>query len=258
MPPPAEAQIADGTELILVRHRQTVWNVEDRIQGSEDSPLTEVGVAQAQLLSVRLSTSGSKPISACYASPLGRTRRTAELIMAGREDLAIVYEPGLAERCAGCLEGLTVAEKSAKFPDVVASDAAGDDDYAPPGGESRVQVQERVLRALASIASRHPGERVLIVTHSAVLASLSRKVLNVRRDPRSGRLALNHGAINLLSWRNGRWDVVLWGDTGEFSAGSKAGFWVIDTAAALRLLGLGMAAGVAVGLGIARLLMRRR
>ena len=252
-----DSTITEGTELVLVRHGETVWNTQGRIQGTGDSPLTENGVAQAEALAWRLHRSGRCPITACYASPLGRAHHTAQILTSNGLALPVTLEPDLAERNYGVLEGLSPEEKLARFPEVVAEDEAGGEDYAPPGGESRAMVRTRALRALAKIASRHPGERILIVTHGAVLGIVARSVWGIPRA-NTGAFSVPNTALNLFRWRNKRWQITAWGDTGEFCVGSGHGYWVVDVAAALRLIGVGVMLGAVASLGAAGLLVRRR
>lgn len=259
----SDKSIADGTEILLVRHGETEWNVQGRVQGSGDSPLTAKGIAQAEALAFRLWRSGERPIAACYASDLGRAQETARIILAGRvsTELAMPVHtaPRLAERKFGVLEGLTTEEKRARYPEVLeAMEAAADDSWAPPGGESRAEVRERAMAELAAIAGRHPRERVLVVTHGAVVANVGRSVLGLERDAGSSRLSTKNAALHLIRWANGRWSVDLWGDAGEFCAGSRPGYFIVDTAAAVRLLGVGAMAGTLLGLGIGALLARAR
>ena len=242
------------TEFLMVRHGETVWNVERRAQGSCDSPLTENGIAQAQLLALRLRQC-SGAIAACYTSPLGRAQHTARLLVADADaTVPITVEPGLTERCFGIFEGLTGEERRVKYPEVVAAEAAGGEEYAPPGGESDVQVQQRVMRALVAIASRHPGERVLVVTHGAVLANVGNAALGMPHTSKGGgSLALKNTAINVLRWQDGLWELVLWGDTGEFADAPD----VHVAAAAMRLIGVGIGLGLAAGLCVGVLAARR-
>ena len=256
--------VGEGTELILVRHGETVWNVEGRMQGSEDSPLTTEGEAQVEALAWRLWRSGSRPITCIYTSPLGRAQGTAEILAnggsAGAPAPRISIEADLVQRRVGVLEGLTDAETMAKCPDVAAANATGDEDYAPPGGgESRAQVRQRALRALAAIASRHPGERVLVVTHGAVLAAVARGVLGAEGWSFGGpQLAFPNAAVNLLRWKAARWQLATWGDTGEFCPGAAHGYWLVDAAAAMRLIGAGAVLGALAGLGLGVVVARRR
>ena len=106
-----------------------------------------------------------------------------------------------------------------QHPEAQRRNATREDDYAPPGGESRAQVRERSQAALLEIARRHPGERLLVVTHSAFLATLMRGVLGQQQQPneRIRALAIPNTAINVLRWSGDGWQLVLWGDVGAFA-----------------------------------------
>ena len=241
----AVSMVQEGTELLLVRHGETEWNVQGRLQGAADSPLTAVGEADAVKCRDRLAR-GSRAPCVCYTSPLGRARKTAEILCAGTS-IPIVDDDGLVERSFGVLEGLTVEERKAQFPDVKLR--SPDDDYAPPGGESRSSTQARAVAALKAIAERHPGERVLVVTHSGWLSSGMRAVLGMPYNVVKGSgLALPNTAINLLRWEGAGWQVQLWGERGEF------GERQVRRVGELSELGFAFAMGAAFALFVRRAL----
>jgi len=133
------------TRLLLVRHGETDWNAEGRLQGHTDRPLSDYGRRQAQALAEELA---DEPLDALYASDLARARETAEIVGA-RLGLPVVLEPDLREKNWGTWEGLTPTERAeVEFV-----------------GESTEQHEERTLGALRRIAERHPGGRILVVTH---------------------------------------------------------------------------------------------
>jgi broad specificity phosphatase PhoE len=137
------------TTLLLVRHGETDWNAEGRLQGHTDRPLNEFGRRQAAALAERLADDG---IDAVYASDLARARETAE-ILAERLGLPVATDPDLRERNWGNWEGLTGSERDRV-------------DYV---GEERDAHGERVIRAVRRIAEQHPGERIVVVTHGGSL-----------------------------------------------------------------------------------------
>ncbi|HEV7133000.1 MAG TPA: histidine phosphatase family protein [Gaiellaceae bacterium] len=137
------------TTLLLVRHGETDWNAEGRLQGHTDRPLNDFGRRQAAALAERLA---GDPIDAIYASDLSRARETAE-ILGARLGLPVVLEPGLRERNWGTWEGLTGSER----------------DRVEYIGEAPDEHAERVLAAVRAIAERHPHGRVLVVTHGGSL-----------------------------------------------------------------------------------------
>jgi len=137
------------TNLLLVRHGETDWNAEGRLQGHTDTALNDFGRRQATTLAEELAR---ERLDAVYASDLARARETAEIV-AARIGLRVVLDGDLREKDWGSWEGLTPAER-----DVVAF-----------AGESTEEHRERILRALRRIAARHPRGRVLVVTHGGSL-----------------------------------------------------------------------------------------
>ena len=208
----------EGTEIILVRHGQTVWNLQGRIQGSGDSPLTEKGIQAARMLANRLATTGEKP-TVIYASPIGRAWDTANLLAESLQPIGVHKEELMRERSFGCLEGLTSQEQRERFPEAWKRNSTRDENYAPPDGESRLEVRERAMAGLLAIATRHRQQRILVVTHSGLLATLMNAVLNQRPNPnpKIRSLALPNTAINLIRWSGEGWQLVAWGDVGEFA-----------------------------------------
>ena len=132
------------TTLLLVRHGETDWNADGRLQGQTDRPLSDYGRRQAQQLADQLA---GEEFEALYASDLSRARETAEIVGA-RLGLPVELDADLREKDWGTWEGLTSVER----------------DRIEFVGESTEAHQERMLRALRRISERHPG-RVLVVTH---------------------------------------------------------------------------------------------
>ena len=152
------------TTLLLARHGETDWNRELRIQGSSDIELNELGRRQARFLAQELT---DVDLDAIYSSDLSRAHATAAAV-AATHGLDVNLDPRLRERSFGSWEGLT-REDIAAFP-------AG----SRHDGESDDEVRERVLAAVEEIASNHPGEQVLIVSHGGALNTLWHHALGVR------------------------------------------------------------------------------
>jgi broad specificity phosphatase PhoE len=157
------------TTVILVRHGETEWNLNGRIQGHSDSALTTLGSEQGRRAAERLA---GKRIAAVYASPAPRARDTGELI-AAPHGLTVQLVGDLRERCYGRYEGLTVAE-------IAEQDRAALEQWlphpnreqlAPPEGESQPYMSQRVMAALRQIVAQHPGETVVIATHGGPIKS---------------------------------------------------------------------------------------
>ena len=199
----------DATRLIVVRHGETAWNVDTRIQGHLDIPLNATGLWQARQLGDALA---GEAISAIYTSDLLRARRTAQAV-ADATGAALVDEPGLRERAFGSFQGRTFAEVEAEHPEQARRWRQRDPDYAPQGGESLRVLRERVVDTTHRLAARHPGELVLLVTHGGVLDVLYRAA--TRQDIQAPRTwQLGNAAINRLLWTHGHGlSLVGWADT---------------------------------------------
>ncbi len=144
--------------LFLARHGQTTWNLEHRLQGQLDSPLTSEGVAQATAMAEQLADSGV--VTVC-TSPLGRALRTA-VIIADRLGADLVEVPELAEVDHGALAGMTWDEIDEEFPGAREERAANRYGWAFPGGESYAQARARARKALSSCGWASTGVPLLV------------------------------------------------------------------------------------------------
>ena len=147
------------TTLLLVRHGETDWNAEGRLQGHTDRPLNERGRRQARSLAEQLAEQG---IAALYSSDLARARQTAEIV-AARLGLPVVLQADLREKNWGTWEGLTAAER----------------ERVAYEGETTAEHRERTLRAVRRIADSHPGRRLAVVTHGGSLRRVQAAVLGI-------------------------------------------------------------------------------
>jgi 2,3-bisphosphoglycerate-dependent phosphoglycerate mutase len=153
------------TQLLVIRHGETAWNAEHRIQGHLDIPLSATGFRQAVRLAERLA---NERVDAIYSSELARAWLTAAPL-AERLGLEVVPEPRLRERSFGIFEGLTLDEIATQHPEAFRLWRGRDPLWAMEGGETGQQLIDRVLDALHDIADRHRGATVAIVTHGGVL-----------------------------------------------------------------------------------------
>jgi probable phosphoglycerate mutase len=207
------------TELLLIRHGETAWNAERRLQGHTDIALNEEGRRQARALGLALA---GESIAAVHASDLARAAHTAEAI-AGRHGLAVTRHAGLRERCYGAFEGLRYADIAERYPAQYAAWQARDVDAAlPPGereGETFRRFFERTMAAIGRIAAQHTGRRIALVAHGGVLECAYRAAqglpLGAPRD-----FAIPNASINRLTWSDGRLALVSWGDTAHLQAGA--------------------------------------
>jgi probable phosphoglycerate mutase len=207
------------TTLVLIRHGQTEWNREGRIQGHLDSALTPEGIAQAEACATRLAT---EPFDALYASDLPRTQHTAAILNCALH-LTMNSRESLRERCFGIGEGLTYAEMDVRFPEVFSRARALDPDFAIEGGETRRQFHSRVRTALQGIASAHAGQRVLVVTHGGVLGVVYRW-LNDLPIASAHTVEIPNVAYNRVRVADSQWQLEIWGDTAHLAfESSEAG-----------------------------------
>jgi broad specificity phosphatase PhoE len=156
------------TELCLIRHGQTDWNLSGRWQGqSPDAPpLNETGIAQARAILAGLPRAN---VSAVYSSDLLRARQTAGII-AQSLGLTIILEPRLREMNLGAWEGMLSADIKAQYPRELEEREKNPFEARAPQGESPREVAERVIAAADEIAAHHPNQSVLIVSHGVALA----------------------------------------------------------------------------------------
>jgi probable phosphoglycerate mutase len=198
------------TELILVRHGETVWNREMRIQGYRDSNLTEAGIAQARAVAVRLA---AESFAALICSDLGRAEHTARII-SEHTGHAVRAESALRERNYGILEGLTREEFRSRHPVHYERHDSRDADYVIPEGESQRDFVVRIDAALNALADKYAGQRIVVVSHGGVLTAFYRHVSGIAMNaPRT--LVLPNASYNVFARRSGKWSVERWGDTGH-------------------------------------------
>lgn len=201
------------THLIVIRHGETAWNRERRLQGQLDIPLNDTGLAQAQALAAALA---GEPIDAVYSSDLSRAMQTAGPL-AGTLGLAVRAEPRLRERCYGALEGMTYAEVAEQRPEDFARWQARVPDYAPDNGESLAAFHERVVEIALSLSRRHPGERIALVAHGGVLDCLYREATGMTLEaPRQHELL--NASVNRLRSDSTRLTLAQWGDVAHLEA----------------------------------------
>ena len=193
--------------LCIVRHGETDWNAEKRIQGQIDIPLNAAGRAQAAATAAGLA---GQRFDAIYSSDLARTLQTAEPIAAAF-GLPLFATPVLRERHYGRMQGLTGAEACSRFPELHAIYAARDPHHDLDGGESLADFAERVARALRELAAAHEGQTLLLVAHGGVLDIAYR--LATGRDLVTPRdFPIPNAGLNWLEYRGAGWLLVAWGD----------------------------------------------
>ena len=151
--------------LLIVRHGETEWNAEGRIQGHTDIGLSENGAQQARSLGQRLA---DRQIDVAYSSALKRTSETARLAL-GHRNVVLNETPRLREYHKGIFEGMTLTEIQTQFPDEYPKYLEKDLSYAPEGGETTRDVSTRMASIFQEIKAKHLDETVLVVSHGGAL-----------------------------------------------------------------------------------------
>lgn len=198
----------DATRIIAIRHGETAWNVDTRIQGHLDIPLNDTGRWQARRAGAALA---GESLAAVYASDLGRAFQTAQAV-ADVASLPVQADVGLRERAFGTFEGKTFAEIESQWPEQALLWRRRDPSFEPAGGESLLRFRERVVATLNRLAARHPGEQIVLVGHGGVMDVLYRAATGQElQAPRTW--ALGNAAINRLLWTPDGLTLVGWADT---------------------------------------------
>lgn len=178
------------TTIALLRHGQTDWNIDFRLQGTSDIPLNETGLAQARAAAEAISSQWDVIVS----SPLDRAVKTAQIVAERHALGELQIEPLLLERSFGEAEGMLYTEWREKFSD-----------SKVPGGESIEELEARCHRLLAHLAAKYRGKRVLTVSHGALI----RKLLNIASNgqlPREGE-RLGNASMSVLVHDGEVWSI---------------------------------------------------
>ena len=199
--------LPQATRLIAIRHGETAWNVDTRLQGQLDIPLNPRGQEQARRLGLSLR---QETLDRLISSDLSRAHATAEAI--GQAcGLPVATDAGLRERHFGDWQGHTYAELSEKFPALAERWRRREPDFSPPGGESLRVFYDRVVSTVTRLAHAHAGQTLVLVAHGGVLDCLYRAASRMSLDmPRTWELP-NTGVNRLLHTHSGL-TLVGWGD----------------------------------------------
>ena len=202
------AHFPEPTRIIAIRHGETAWNVNTRIQGQLDIGLNETGRWQAHRLALALA---GEPIAALYSSDLLRAWDTA-LSISNATGLAVQTVEGLRERGFGVFEGKTFQEVEAQWPEQALRWRKREPAFEPEGGESLLRFRERITQTLQTLAAQHPGEQIAVVAHGGVMDVLYRAA--TRQEIQAPRTwDLGNAAINRLLWTPDGLSLVGWADT---------------------------------------------
>lgn len=187
------------TTLCLVRHGESTWNAEKRIQGQADPPLSELGLRQAKLVGNRLA---AETWDVMYASDLRRAFQTA-IQVSHRTKLPIYVDEGFRERGQGIREGLLAEEAKELYPDIHAPEVGRETDEA---------LQKRAIATYEKIRDRHKGQRVIVVAHGALMRSFLEYAVKIE-----GKLRIANTSCTLIHWDGQRWTSEYMGDTEHLS-----------------------------------------
>jgi 2,3-bisphosphoglycerate-dependent phosphoglycerate mutase len=205
------------TQVILVRHGETEWNIARIRQGHLDSRLTEKGIAQAQALAQRLAR---EKFTALYSSDLGRAVQTA-MAIAELTAHKVVTDARLRERHLGIFQGLNGDEITAKYPEERRQFRTMGPDYVIPGGESMRQQVERNVAYLNDLAAKHQGEQIVVVTHGGVVSGFFRHTLEIPLEaPR--RFEFVNAGLNVFAREEETWLLLTWGDVSHLAPGAAS------------------------------------
>lgn len=202
------------TRIVLIRHGETDWNAERRLQGHIDIALNSEGRRQAAALGAALAGAS---FDAIYASDLQRAHQTAQAV-AALHGMPVRAEPGLRERCFGGFEGLLYAEIEQRFPRQFAAWQAREVDSAMPAGvrhaETFRKFYQRCTGAIMGIARRHPGQTLALVAHGGVLECAYRAALGLSLETPRNFPVLN-ASINRLTVAGEVLALESWGEVGH-------------------------------------------
>jgi len=209
MNPPRQDPQA-STRVLFIRHGEAESNATGKYMGSTDSPLTDLGRRQVNAVARRLSRFS---IDALYSSDRGRTMETATVISSACAR-RVSPDSRLREQDFGRFEGLTVDEILQAYPDEYAEHKRRGPETAAHGGESSLQVRDRVASFVDEIVGRHPGETVGVVSHGGAMAVTLWGLLEIPYEVTKHVRVGNTGLVEFVR-KEDRWILERWNDTGH-------------------------------------------
>lgn len=200
-----------STKILLIRHGETAWNADRRLQGHTDIALNEEGQRQAQALGLALA---GERLDMVVASDLQRASQTAQAV-AGQHGIALRHDAQLRERCYGAFEGMLYSEIAKAYPADYALWQARDIDALMPSGpraaESFRQFYQRVIGAIGDWARQYRGQTVALVAHGGVLECAYREAVGMSLDsPRD--FQVKNASINRFSFSDEKLKLDSWGE----------------------------------------------
>jgi 2,3-bisphosphoglycerate-dependent phosphoglycerate mutase len=204
------------TEILLIRHGETAWNAERRLQGHLDISLNEEGKRQAAALARALAREN---VDIIISSDLSRAASTARAV-ADVHGLPLQTDAALRERCFGAFEGLLYDELEDRFPQAYAQWRERDPHARYPDGERRAETfaefAQRAVAAVSRIAEMHRGKRIIIVSHGGVLDAVYRAAHGIAITAPRDFDVLN-ASINRVQWDGERLKVLRWSDNAHLT-----------------------------------------
>lgn len=199
-------------KLYLTRHGQTEWNLQARMQGHLDSPLTELGIQQAKQLRKALAETH---IDKAYSSDKPRALNTAEIVLADR-DISVKTSKGLREISLGDWDGMTRQQIQRQFPEHFHAFWKEPHLYEPITGESAHCMQKRVVKAVEKIVAENENKNILIVTHAGALKALmlhfeSKQLSELWSEPH-----IFPASLSVVKCENGKRKIEKYGDTSHY------------------------------------------
>ena len=208
------------TDILIIRHGQTAWNTQKRLQGHSDIPLNENGRLQAVTLAKILR---DEPLDAIFSSDLQRAYQTAYEI-AKIHNLPVHQDRSFRERCYGICEGMKDGEIREAYPESYKAWYAADPDHFFPDGERKTesprQFHHRAVNAIREAATRSPGKKIAIVTHFGVIETAYRTAQNIPLGTHC-RMPVLNTCINRFRWTGGTLELLQWGEASHLEEGRK-------------------------------------
>ncbi len=214
------SDVTKPTDILIIRHGQTAWNTQKRLQGHSDIPLNENGRLQAVTLAEILR---DEPLDAIFSSDLQRAYQTAYEI-AKIHNLPVHQDRSFRERCYGICEGMKDGEIREAYPESYKAWYAADPDHFFPDGERKTesprQFHHRAVNAIREAVTRYPGKKIAIVTHFGVIETAYRTAQNIPLGTHC-RMPVLNTSINRFRWTDGTLELLQWGEASHLEEGRK-------------------------------------
>ena len=194
------------TQITIIRHGETHWNLEQKYQGQLDSDLTGKGIRQVKKTAQLLK---NKPFDVFYSSDLGRAVESAEILNHDL-NLDITLCPELRERNFGGIQGMSKETIAQQYPELYRQLNFHNVNFSVDDGETFQAFYERVIKSMVHIEKQNRGQRILIMAHGGILNCLFRYINDIPLEaPR--RFSIPNGGINAFTVNEDTWMIETWG-----------------------------------------------